>query len=77
VLTSAAARLTTLLREGTEQEKAQLTSRIVSSGAVQSDALRIQISKGTLRAELLGAGEDSCESAITLRAPRRFSKRGQ
>jgi hypothetical protein len=38
-------------------------------------ALQIQISKGPLRAELLGAGKDACESVITLRAPCHFSKR--
>jgi hypothetical protein len=52
MLTSAAAHRATALREGAEQEKAQLIGRIVSSVVVQSDALEIQISKGTLGAEL-------------------------
>jgi hypothetical protein len=34
-----------MVSEGAEQGKAQLISRIVSSVAVQSDALQIQISK--------------------------------
>ena len=43
---------------------------------VQSDALEIEISKGALGAELLGAGKESFEGAITLRAPCHFAKRG-
>jgi hypothetical protein len=44
-----------MVREGAEQEKAQLISQIVSSVVVQSDALQVQISKGALGAGLLGA----------------------
>jgi hypothetical protein len=44
-----------VVREGAEQEKAQLISQIVSSVVVQSDALQVQISKGALGAGLLGA----------------------
>jgi DNA invertase Pin-like site-specific DNA recombinase len=76
MLTSAAAHRVTLLRDGVEQERAQLIGRIVSSVVVQSDALEIEISKAALRAELLGAGDDDCEGAITLRAPCHFAKRG-
>jgi hypothetical protein len=44
-----------MVREGAEQERAQLISQIVSSVVVQSDALQVQISKGALGAGLLGA----------------------
>ena len=47
-----------VVRQGAAQEKAQLISRIVSSVVVRSYALRVQISKGALGAEFLGAGED-------------------
>jgi hypothetical protein len=61
-----------MVREGAEQEKAQLTGWIVSSVVVQSYALQVQISKGALPAELLGAGKDDHKGVITLRAPCRF-----
>jgi hypothetical protein len=64
------------VREGAAQEKAQLISRIVSSVVVQSDGLPVQISKGALGAELLGAEKDSHKGVITLRAPCHFAKRG-
>ena len=76
MLTSAAAHRATVLREGAEQERAQLIAQIVSSVVVQSDALEIEISKGALGAELLGAGNEGFEGAITLRAPCHFAKRG-
>ena len=76
MLTSAAAHRATVLTEGAEQEKAQFIDRIVSSVVVQSDALQIQINKETLGAELLGAGKEDFEGAITLRAPCHFAKRG-
>ena len=63
-----------MVREGAEQEKVQLISQIVSSVVVQSDALQVQISKGSLGAEILGAGKDGHKGAITLRAPCRFAK---
>jgi hypothetical protein len=59
MLISGAAHRATLLRDGAEQEKAQLIGRIVSAVVVQSDALQIQISKGVLGAELLGAGKNA------------------
>ena len=76
MLTSAAAHRATVLREGAEQERAQLIGQIVSSVVVQSEALEIEISKGALGAELLGAGKEGFEGAITLRAPCHFAKRG-
>jgi len=76
MLTSAAAHRATLLRDGAEQERAQLISRIVSRVVVLSDALKIQISKGVLGAVLLGVKKDGCDGLITLRAPCRFAKRG-
>jgi hypothetical protein len=47
-----------MVREGAAQEKAQLISQIVSSLVVQSHALQVQIGKGALGAEFLGAGKD-------------------
>jgi hypothetical protein len=44
-----------MVGEGAAQEKAQLISQIVSSVVVQSHALQVQISKGALGAEFLGA----------------------
>jgi hypothetical protein len=76
MLTSAAAHRATVLRDGSEQERAQLISRIVSSVTVQSDALQIQMCKGVLGAELLGAGDSGSEESIILRAPCHFAKRG-
>jgi site-specific DNA recombinase len=76
MLTSGAAHRATMLRDGAEQERARLIGEIVSSVIVQNDALQIQISKGALRAELLGAGNGDCEGAITLRGPCHFAKRG-
>jgi hypothetical protein len=76
MLTSAASHRTTLLSDGSEQERAGLISRIVSSVVVQSDALRIQISKGGLKAELLGGVSDGCEGSIHLREACQFAKRG-
>ena len=58
-----------MVREGAKEEKAQLISQIVSSVVVQSDALQVQISKGALGAELLGAEKDGHKGVITLRAP--------
>ena len=76
MLTSAAAHRATVLREGAEQERAQLIGQIVSSVVVLSEALEIEISRGALGAELLGAGNEGFEGAITLRAPCHFAKRG-
>ncbi len=76
MLTSAAAHRSTLLKEGAEQEKSRFISQVISRVTVQNDALEIQISKGALRAELLGAGNEACNGAITLRAPCHVAKRG-
>lgn len=76
MLTSTAAHRATLLRDGAEQERAKLISRVVSRVVVESDALQIQISKDALGAELLGARKDGYDGSITLRAPCRFAKRG-
>jgi len=76
MLASAAAHRATVLKEGAEQEKATLISRTVSTVVVQSDAIEIQISKGALGAELLGAGNEGFEGEITLQAPCHFAKRG-
>ena len=46
------------MRDGPEQDKAGLINRVVSRVIVQSDALEIQISKGALGAELLGAVDE-------------------
>ena len=76
MLTSAGTHWSTRLREGAEQEKSRLISLVVLSVLVQNDALQIEISKGALRDELLGAGRQKCEGLITLRAPCHFAKRG-
>lgn len=76
MLTSAAAHRSTLLKEGAEQERAQLIIRIISNVVVQSDALEIHISKDALGAELLGAGKEGFAGEIALRARCHFAKRG-
>ncbi len=76
MLTSAAAHRSTLLNEGAEQEKSRVISQVVSRVTVQTDALEIQISKGALGAELLGACNEAWNGAITLRAPCQIAKRG-
>jgi site-specific DNA recombinase len=76
MLASAAVHRATVLREGAEQDKVQFIGQILSSVVVQSDALEIQISKGALGAELLGAGDEGFEGEIALRAPCHFAKRG-
>ena len=76
MLTSAGTHWSTRLREGAEQEKSRLIGHVVSSVIVQNDALQIEISKGALRDELLGARREKCEGSITLRAPCHFAKRG-
>jgi len=76
MLTSAGTHWSTRLREGAEQEKSRLICHVVSSVIVQNDALQIEISKGALREELLGAGKEGFEGEIALRAPCHFAKRG-
>jgi DNA invertase Pin-like site-specific DNA recombinase len=76
MLTSGASHRATLLRDGAEEERARLISLLLSNVNVQSDALQIEISKGALGAELLGAGKNSSDGSITLRAPCHFAKRG-
>jgi DNA invertase Pin-like site-specific DNA recombinase len=76
MLASAATHRSTLLKEGVEQDRAQLITRIISIVVVQTDALEIHISKGALGAELLGPGKEGFEGEIALRAPCHFAKRG-